>query len=69
MGQEMQHLQVWVRERILGDLSYLATGVTVLALGFHYAGHMTSAAVCGVIGAALVALKYRAKRRAVKTGS
>lgn len=58
-----------MRERIFGDLSYAATGVTVVALGFHYAGHMAPAAVCGVIGAALVALKYRAKRRAAKTES
>ncbi len=65
----MQHLQGWVRERIFGDLSYVATGVTVLALGFHYAGHMAPAALCGIIGAALVALKYRAKRRATKTES
>ena len=49
---------------VFGDLSYAATFITLLALVFHYSGHMAPAAVCGAIGAALVATKYRAKRRA-----
>ena len=64
----MQDLQRWMRGTLLttvfGDLSYAATLITILALGFHYAGHMVLATVCGTIGAVLVALKYRTKRRA-----
>ncbi len=64
MGQEMQHFQRWMRDHVLGDLSYAATGITVLALCLHYAGHMAPSAICGTVAAVLVALKYRAKRRA-----
>jgi uncharacterized membrane protein (DUF4010 family) len=59
----MQDFQRWMRTRVFGDLSYVATGITILALGLHYAGHMTPAAACGAVGAVLVALKYRAKRK------
>ncbi len=62
----MQNFQRWMRTFVVGDLSYAATLVTVLALGCHYAGHMTAAALFGVVGAGLVALKFHAKRRAVK---
>jgi hypothetical protein len=58
----VQSFQQWLRATVIGDLSVPATFIIVLALGFHFAGHLAAAAGFGVIGAGLVFLKYRAKR-------